>query len=129
MLFRSLYLPRSQLPAAAGQSSTFPIELPHGSGRIFVVEDDVEVRRAAVAVLHQLGYETIEASNAEDALKLFNTAPQIDLLLTDVVLPGRLRGRDLADLIRKASPETEIVFMSGYTENAIVHDGKLDEGV
>ena len=50
-------------------------------------------------------------------------------MLTDVILPGRLRGKELATLVKRASPQTQVLFMSGYTENAIVHDGKLDEGV
>jgi CheY-like chemotaxis protein len=81
-----------------------------------------------VAQLTDLGYRVLDAADAEAGLKVFTERSDIDLLLTDVVLPGRLRGRDLADLVRRASPRTQILFMSGYTENAIVHDGKLDEG-
>jgi signal transduction histidine kinase len=121
-----LYLPRSQ--RAVAEEPQAPATLPRGSASVLVVEDDVDVRRIAVAQLTDLGYRVLDAADAESGLKIFTDTGDIDLLLTDVVLPGRLRGRDLADLISRASPATKILFMSGYTENAIVHDGKLDEG-
>lgn len=122
-----LYLPRS--PRAAVEELLTPAALPRGSATVLVVEDDTDVRRIAVAQLRELGYTVLDAADAESALKLFADAARIDLLLTDVVLPGRLRGRDFARFVRRASPGTRVLFMSGYTENAIVHDGKLDEGV
>ncbi|HEX4113218.1 MAG TPA: CHASE3 domain-containing protein [Stellaceae bacterium] len=121
-----LYLPRSQRAVAEEPQS--PAMLPRGTASVLVVEDDVDVRRIAVAQLTDLGYRVHDAADAESGLRIFTETGNIDLLLTDVVLPGRLRGRDLADLISRASPTTKILFMSGYTENAIVHDGKLDEG-
>jgi signal transduction histidine kinase len=121
-----LYLPRSQ--RAVAEEPQAPAMLPRGSASVLVVEDDADVRRIAVAQLTDLGYRVLDAADAESGLKIFTETGNIDLLLTDVVLPGRLRGRDLADLISRASPATKILFMSGYTENAIVHDGKLDEG-
>jgi CheY-like chemotaxis protein len=87
------------------------------------------VRRVVAAQLEELGYEVLAAPDAESALDAFAKAERIDLLLTDVILPGRLRGKELATLVKRASPQTQVLFMSGYTENAIVHDGKLDEGV
>ncbi|HEY5209401.1 MAG TPA: CHASE3 domain-containing protein [Stellaceae bacterium] len=121
-----LYLPRSQ--RAVVEEPQAPVMLQRGTATVLVVEDDVDVRRIAVAQLTDLGYHVLDAADAEAGLKIFTETGDIDLLLTDVVLPGRLRGRDLADLVRRASPQTKILFMSGYTENAIVHDGKLDEG-
>jgi signal transduction histidine kinase/CheY-like chemotaxis protein len=121
-----LYLPRSQ--RAVIEETRVPASLPRGTATVLVVEDDADVRRIAVAQLTDLGYRVLDAADAEAGLKIFTDIGNIDLLLTDVVLPGRLRGRDLADLVRRASPVTKILFMSGYTENAIVHDGKLDEG-
>jgi signal transduction histidine kinase/CheY-like chemotaxis protein len=121
-----LYLPRSQ--RAVTEDTQAPASLPRGTATVLVVEDDTDVRRIAVAQLTDLGYRVLDAADAEAGLKIFTDAGNIDLLLTDVVLPGRLRGRDLADIVRRASPVTKILFMSGYTENAIVHDGKLDEG-
>lgn len=123
-----LYLPRSQR-APKDEIVTGLREVPRGSARILVVEDDADVRRVVVAQLQELGYQVQAAQDAESGLDAFTKAERIDLLLTDVILPGRLRGKELAALITRASPETRVLFMSGYTENAIVHDGKLDEGV
>ena len=122
-----LYLPRSQ--RAPLDEPLAPTLLPRGSATVLVVEDDADVRRVAVAQLRELGYRVHEASDAEAGLRKFSEIETLDLLLTDVVLPGRLRGKDLADLVRRANPSARILFMSGYTENAIVHDGKLDDGV
>jgi CheY-like chemotaxis protein len=122
-----LYLPRSQKSAL--EKHLKPIALPRGSASILLVEDDADVRHVAVAQLRDLGYQVAEAEDAEAALKILSQTDQLDLLITDVVLPGRIRGKDLAILVERASPGTKILFMSGYTENAIVHDGKLDDGV
>ena len=122
-----LYLPRSQREVT--DEPLAPTILPRGSATVLVVEDDADVRRVAVAQLRELGYQVLEAQDAESGLRQFSDIKSLDLLLTDIVLPGRLRGKDLADLIRRANPSTKILFMSGYTENAIVHDGKLDDGV
>jgi signal transduction histidine kinase/CheY-like chemotaxis protein len=123
-----LYLPRSQ---RAVNDDLFQAlrDVPRGNAVILVVEDDADVRRVVAAQLEELGYEVLAAPDAESALDAFAKAERIDLLLTDVILPGRLRGRELATLVKRASPQTQVLFMSGYTENAIVHDGKLDEGV
>jgi CheY-like chemotaxis protein len=126
-----LYVPR----AIGGlvqekQRSTAPMTLPRGSATILVVEDDAAVREIAVAILSELGYRVLEAADGEEGLRTFATqASQVDLLLTDVVLPGGLRGRELADRVQAVRPEVKALFMSGYTENAIVHQGRLDEGV
>ena len=85
-----------------------------------------DASRSRISPISAIAYSTPPMPSP--ALEIFTERSAIDLLLTDVVLPGRLRGRDLADLVRRASPRTKILFMSGYTENAIVHDGKLDEG-
>ena len=72
----------------------------------------------------------LEAADGEEGLRTFGAhAAEIDLLLTDVVLPGKLRGRGLAERITEMRPEVKILFMSGYTENSIVHHGRLDDGV
>lgn len=123
-----LYLPRSQR-AVKDDVAPGTRDVPRGSARILVVEDDADVRRVVVAQLQELGYQVLAAQDAESGLDAFTKAERIDLLLTDVILPGRLRGKELAALITRASPQTRVLFMSGYTENAIVHDGKLDEGV
>jgi CheY-like chemotaxis protein len=126
-----LYLPRAiGVGARIGQRSATPIELPRGSATVLVVEDEPAVREIAVAILGDLGYRVLEAADGESALRVFGAnASSVDLLLTDVVLPGRVRGRELAERIRAMRPEVKILFMSGYTENSIVHHGRLDDGV
>ena len=107
-----------------------PAELPRGSATVLVVEDEAEVREIAVAILRDLGYHVLQASDGDEALRVFGAnAAAIDLLLTDVVLPGDIRGRDLAERITVMRPEIKVLYMSGYTENAIVHHGRLDDGV
>ncbi len=126
-----LYLPRAVGAATgAGQRSGVPIELPRGSATILVVEDEPAVREIAVAILSELGYRVLEAADGEEGLRVFGKhAAAIDMLLTDVVLPGRIRAREMAENIVAVRPEVRVLFMSGYTENAIVHQGRLDDGV
>ena len=126
-----LYLPRAVgASAAATQRSSVPVELPRGSATVLVVEDDPAVREIAVAMLGDLGYRVLEAADGEQGLLVFGAnASAIRLLLTDVVLPGKVRGRELAERITAIRPEVKVVFMSGYTENSIIHNGRLDDGV
>ena len=125
-----LYLPRAVGAATPSQRTGAPVELPRGSGTVLVVEDEAAVREIACAILSDLGYRVLEAADGEEALRVFgqNTA-SVDLLLTDVVLPGRVRGRELSERVRAVRPEVKVLFMSGYTENSIVHHGRLDDGV
>ena len=97
---------------------------------MLVVEDEPAVREIACTMLSELGYRVFEAADGEEGLRVFEAhAPRIALLLTDVVLPGPFRGRELAERVKAIRPATKVLFMSGYTENAIVHGGRLDEGV
>ncbi len=125
-----IYLPRAFGTTAAARRTSAPVELPRGSATVLVVEDEPAVREIACAILSDLGYRVLEAADGEEALRVFGTnAAAIDLLLTDVVLPGKVRGREVAERIQAIRPEIRVVFMSGYTENSIVHHGRLDEGV
>jgi signal transduction histidine kinase/CheY-like chemotaxis protein len=126
-----LYLPRAVGAAMpSGQRSGVPADLPHGSATILVVEDEAGVREIAVAILRSLGYCVLEAPDGDEGLRVFGAhAAEIDMLLTDVVLPGKVRGRALAERITAMRPEVKVLFMSGYTENSIVHHGRLDDGV
>jgi signal transduction histidine kinase/CheY-like chemotaxis protein len=126
-----LYLPRAVgLSANKGQRLESPIELPRGSATVLLVEDEAAVREIAGAVLRDLGYHVLEAVDGEDALRVFGAhTGHVDLLLTDVVLPGKVRGRDLSERLQAMRPEMPVLFMSGYTENSIVHHGRLDDGV
>jgi signal transduction histidine kinase/CheY-like chemotaxis protein len=125
-----IYLPRALTATAFDRRGRPPIELPRGSATILVVEDEPGVREIAVAILQDLGYRVFEAADGTQGLRVFGEhSAEIDLLLTDVVLPGRVRGRELADRVMAFKPEVKVLFMSGYTENSIVHHGRLDDGV
>ena len=100
----------------------------HGEEVILVVEDNADVRAYSVMVLTELGYSIIEAEEAEQALRILEGSERIDLLFTDVVLPGK-SGRVLADLALQTRPDLKVLFTTGYSRNAIVHHGRLDAGV
>lgn len=124
-----IYIPRSD---AAPPEPVAPAreEVPLGRGElVLLVEDDDLVRHFASAQLHSLGYRTLVAANGPAALELFKQHPDIDLLFTDVVMPGGMSGRDLADNIQASRPDLPVLYTSGYTDNAIVHQGRLDAGV
>ena len=95
---------------------------------ILVVEDNDDVRAYSVMILSELGYRVIEAHDAETAMRIIRHAERIDLMFTDVVLPGKT-GRVLADEALAVRPELRILFTTGYSRNAIVHHGRLDAGV
>jgi PAS domain S-box-containing protein len=102
---------------------------PAAGETILLVEDEQIVREPARRVLAQSGYTVLEASNADEALEIVrHGARVIDLLLTDVVMPGR-SGKDLATAVVASSPSTRVLFMSGYSQNVIVHRGVLDPGI
>jgi signal transduction histidine kinase/CheY-like chemotaxis protein len=129
-----IYLPRllqaeevSAVPAARPIEDT-TVPRARQSETILVVEDNGGVRDYAKVVLSELGYRVLEAGDANEALRLL-AANSIDLLFTDVVLPGPMTGRALADKASKMRPGLPILFTTGYTRNAIVHQGRLDADV
>ncbi|MFI4933244.1 MAG: CHASE3 domain-containing protein [Caulobacterales bacterium] len=124
-----IYLPRSRQAVAAQAEDDDAGALDGHSRVILVVEDETAVRAAALATLAELGYRWLEAPDAETALRLIEDGGRIDLVFTDVVMPGPLRTREFAERVRALRPGLPILFTSGYTENAIVHHGRLDEGV
>jgi CheY-like chemotaxis protein len=123
-----MYLPRAT-GIADSAVDTAPVKPRGGTETVLVVEDDALVRNNAVMQLASLGYETIEATTGPEALRLVDSNDAIDLLFTDVVIPGGMNGRDLADSVRRRKPDMRVLFTSGYTQNAIVHHGRLDPGV
>jgi signal transduction histidine kinase/CheY-like chemotaxis protein len=126
-----LYLPRHMGPAATRTEGPTPTEiLPHGTADeiILVVEDEQRVRHFAVDALRELGYTTISASNGYDGLEIIRGNPPISLLLTDIIMP-RMNGRKLADEARQVMPDLRVLYTTGYTRNAVVHNGILDPGV
>ena len=100
-----------------------------GNESILVVEDDPAVQATVVEMLRSLGYKVVKADNAAAALAILNSGMPVDLLFTDVVMPGEMRSPELARQARLINPDIEVLFTSGYTQNAIVHGGKLDAGV
>ncbi|RZA33694.1 MAG: PAS domain S-box protein [Lysobacteraceae bacterium] len=123
-----LYLPRSR----DAEDSYVPLEtqpVVGGSETVLVVEDDEAVRATAVDILTTLGYRVLKANDASAALSVIDSGVPIDLLFTDVVMPGPLRSPELARKAKERLPALAVLFTSGYTENAIVHGGRLDRGV
>jgi PAS domain S-box-containing protein len=124
-----LYLPRTRDDAHEERRSGRR-DIPRGSGElILVVEDDELVRQFVRDQVAGLGYRVLTAPNAADALALLNSEPDIALMFTDVVMPGEMDGRQLADAAQSIRPGLPVLYTSGYTENAIVHQGRLDPGV
>jgi PAS domain S-box-containing protein len=124
-----IYLPRATgLPDTVVEplAST---SISGGNETILVVEDDRLVRRYVVTQIESLGYRTLEASRASEALEIIDGNGHIDLLFTDVIMPGSMNGRQLVDEALVRRPALKTLFTSGYTENAIVHHGRLDTGV
>ena len=115
-----IFLPRSSARCDGGKKHPLDAVLPSVRGeRVLVVEDDADVRALAVALLGNLGYQTLEAATAKAALEVVERSPVIDLLLSDIVLPGGMNGRDLAGAIQRRWPAVKLLYMSGYTEGAI----------
>ena len=126
-----LYLPRTRSEEdLAGQApfSHFPHKTA-SSETILVVEDDAVVRSTAVETLREFGFTVLEAMNAERALAIIESGSKVDLLFTDVVMPGTLRSPELARRAQQILPHMGVLFTSGYTENAIVQSGRLKDGV
>jgi two-component system NtrC family sensor kinase len=122
-----LYLPRRYGDEAA-LSGDDDIGSERGRGEtILIVEDDDGVRQYASEILRDLNYQIIEAKDSAAALRLLDADKKFDLLLTDVVLPGK-NGRELATEVENRRPRTKVIFMTGYSRNAIVHHGRLDPG-
>jgi CheY-like chemotaxis protein len=126
-----IYLPRLTGPDAEESEITEqPARTQRGAGEtILVVEDDNDLRVYAADALRELGYRVLEAPGGRPALELMAHHPEIQLLFTDVVLGGELSGRGLAEQAAERRKGLKVLFTTGYTSNAIVHQGRLDAGV
>src|SRR5271154_5555277 len=122
-----LYLPRT-LREAPKEAPPPTALLLAGTETILLVDDDDTVRTTVCSMLEELGYSVLAASSGAQALEMLEKGALPDLLLTDVVMPG-MGGRQLAERARALTPSLRVLFSSGYTENAIVHNGRLDHGV
>ncbi len=123
-----MYLPRaSGMDLVAEEISIVPQQ--RGTETILVVEDDGAVRRNVVTQLESLGYRTLVATNGIEAMALIEQSPEIDLLFTDLVMPGGMNGRQLAEQAASRRRSMKVLFTSGYTEEAVMHHGRLDPGL
>ncbi len=100
-----------------------------GTENILVVEDDEDVRSTVTGLLKDLGYRVLSAEDAAAGLAIIESGAKVDLLFTDVVMPGELQSREMADQAKVLLPDIAVLFTSGYTENSIVHAGRLDDGI
>jgi CheY-like chemotaxis protein len=124
-----IYLPRATGLHQTAAEALVSANIVGGTETILVVEDDAMVRRYVTTQVQSLGYTTLEAPNASDALRIIDEGVAIDLLFTDVIMPGAMNGRQLVEKALKRRPGLKTLYTSGYTENAIVHHGRLDSGV
>jgi signal transduction histidine kinase/CheY-like chemotaxis protein len=124
-----LYLPQAVGAADALAAEAGICAVERGDESILIVEDDVLVREYVLTQISRLGYATFAASKAAEALAIIDGPERIDLLFTDVIMPGGMNGRQLASEARRRRPGLKVLYTSGYTENAIVHHGRLDAGV
>jgi PAS domain S-box-containing protein len=124
-----MYLPQAGAEPVEAGATDAAAGMQSGSETILVVEDDAMVRTSVITQLQSLGYQTISAGSGEEALAIEESGEPFDLLFTDVILSKSMNGRHLAVEIERRRPGTKVLFTSGYTENAIIHHGRLDPGV
>jgi PAS domain S-box-containing protein len=124
-----IYLPRMHGAVSASEPVAAALNAEGGSETILVVEDHDDLRAYSAGVLRELGYRVLEAGEGRAALNLLQSENDVALLFTDVVMPAGLDGRQLAEEAARRRPGIKVLFTTGYTRNAIVHNGKLDPGV
>ena len=126
-----IYLPRHVGADEAAKEHVTHRSLPRAIGdeTILVVEDDAALRAYTVEILSELGYQVLAASDGMSALVIVNARDDIGLLFTDIVMPGGMNGRELADEALRLCPSLKVLFTTGYTRNAVIHHGRLDPGV
>jgi CheY-like chemotaxis protein len=124
-----LCLPRSAGQPAIQAEPVHATGTPRGHETILVVEDDALVQGYVIAQLGGLGYKTLVAGDGAAALALVDQGIEFDILFTDMIMPGGMNGRELAEAVLKRRRGVKVLYTSGYTDNAIVHEGHLDPGV
>jgi signal transduction histidine kinase len=122
-----IYLPPARGVVETPAATLAPLST--GDETILIVEDDPLVRDFVTAQLRSLGYNTVATANGREALSYVERGEPFDLLFTDVIMPGGMNGRELADEVARLRRDTKVLYTSGYTDDAIVHHGRLDEGV
>jgi PAS domain S-box-containing protein len=123
-----IYLPRVDAPVTVKANDPTSDVLPAGTESILVVEDDAAVRKLALELLDECGYCVQEACDGAEALRVIDTAPAFDLIITDVIMPC-MSGRELFDKVKVTAPQTQVLFMSGYTDDALAQHGVLEPGL
>ncbi|WP_308924267.1 response regulator [Janthinobacterium sp. J1-1] len=123
-----IFLLRNEQEALAVEETPMA-PLSRGMETILVVEDEEEVRRSTVELLSALGYRVLQAAHAGAALNLVRSGVPIDLVFTDVIMPGEISSLQLSEAVREHLPDTQILFTSGYAEGVLAHEGRLDPGV
>jgi signal transduction histidine kinase len=123
-----IFLPRSEMEA---QQPEAPVDVPLYGGleTILVVEDEEDVRSSTCAILSALGYEVLEACDAAGAIALVESGRHIDLVFTDVIMPGPVSSLQLGEAVRKHLPHTQVLYTSGYAEGVLAHEGKVSASV
>ncbi|HEX6927875.1 MAG TPA: PAS domain S-box protein, partial [Gammaproteobacteria bacterium] len=124
-----LYLPRAERAGDIVETQPPADSNFTGSEKVLIVEDDELVRQHAQSQLAEFGYKVTTARNGPEAMEIIKEREDIDLLFTDVIMSGGMNGRDLAEMAKRLRPRLKVLYTSGYTENAIVHHGRLDQGV
>ena len=126
-----LYLPRHARDAEAGEAVAGQEHVPRAEpgGTVLVVDDEPTVRMLVTDVLEDLGYHVLEAADGASGLRVLQSAARVDLLVTDVGLPGGMNGRQMADTARLGRPGLKVLFITGYAENAVVGNGQLEHGM
>ena len=125
-----IYLPRHGREETERSAPASAQSRPSGDGQmVLVVDDEPSVRMLVAEVLDEAGYGTIEAADGASGLRALQTAPRVDLLITDVGLPGGMNGRQVADAARSLRPGLKVLFITGYAENAVVGNGHLEKGM
>jgi CheY-like chemotaxis protein len=126
-----LYLPRHADEGAAEDDLDVPADVdPAGGGEVvLVIDDDPTIRMLVAEVLAESGYAVIEAPDGPAGMKVLDSNARIDLLITDVGLPGGMNGRQVADAARVHRPDLKILFITGYAENAVIGQSRLDKGM
>ncbi|AWL06678.1 response regulator [Massilia oculi] len=124
-----IYLPRSRSAPVASDEPSSQLPLAGGLETILVVEDEADVRSSTCGILSVLGYEVLEAGSAAEAAEIIEGGRHIDLVFTDVIMPGPVSSLQLGEIVRRHLPECQVLYTSGYAEGVLAHEGKLDSSV
>ena len=126
-----LYLPRYRGPAEIEEEAPRLEQAPRATAgeTVLIVDDEPSVRMLVTDVLEELGYAAIEAADTISGMKVLRSDVRIDLLITDVGLPGGMNGRQMADAARETRPKLKVLFITGYAENAAIGNGRLEPGM